>query len=123
MKTLAIRIENEQHAQLSMIAQLEHLTMIDAIRQAIDQWIELRRNQPELQQRAQAVLDDIERDATTRREAIAALFSEDSPVSPFEGNSGSSELGDESPTPEGTEPIDIKSPRSRRPKGGDSATS
>ena len=77
MKTLAIRIENEQHAQLSMIAQLEHLTMIDAIRQAIDQWIGERRNQPELRERAEAVLADIEHQAATRRGAIAALLGDE----------------------------------------------
>ena len=36
MKTLAIRLEEDQHAQLTMIAQLEQLTVVDAIRQAID---------------------------------------------------------------------------------------
>jgi ferric-dicitrate binding protein FerR (iron transport regulator) len=74
MKTMAIRLEEEQHAQLSMIAQLEELTVADAIRQAIDQWVEARRNNPQLQQRAEAVLAEIERDATTRRGAIAALL-------------------------------------------------
>ena len=70
-KTLAIRLESGQHAQLTMIAQLEELTMTDAIRQAIDQWIETRRNNPQLQERAEAVLADIERDAASRRGAIA----------------------------------------------------
>ena len=74
MKTLAIRLEENQHAQLSVIAQLEELTLTDAIRQAIDQWIEARRDSPDLKQRAQAVLDGIEQEAATRRSAIAALL-------------------------------------------------
>ena len=53
MKTLAIRLEEEQHAQLGMIAKLEELTVTDAIRQAIDQWIESKRSNPELQARAE----------------------------------------------------------------------
>ena len=68
MKTMAIRQEEDQHAQLCMIAQLEELTVADAIRQAIDQWVEARRNNPQLQQRAEAVLAEIERDATTVEE-------------------------------------------------------
>jgi hypothetical protein len=76
MKTLAIRLEEEQHAQLSMIAQLEELTVTDAIRQAIDAWIEQRKSNPQLQARAEAVLADIERDAATRRGAISALMGE-----------------------------------------------
>jgi hypothetical protein len=74
MKTLAIRLEEDQHAQLGMIAQLEELTVTDAIRQAIEQWIETRRSNPQLQARAEAVLADIDRDAATRRDAIATLL-------------------------------------------------
>jgi len=77
MKTLAIRLEEEQHAQLGMIAQLGELTVTDAIRQAIDQWIESKRNNPELQARAEAVLESIEREAATRRGAIAALLGDE----------------------------------------------
>ena len=105
MKTLAIRLEEDQHAQLSMIAQLEGLTMIDAIRQAIDQWIGERKNQPELRERAEAVLADIEHEAATRRGAIAAL------------------LGDENTS--ASEPHATggrASSRSARSKGGDEAS-
>jgi hypothetical protein len=76
VKTLAIRLEEEQHAQLTIIAQLEELTVTDAIRQAIEQWVEARRNNPQLKARAQAVLDEIEQEATTRKGAIAALLSD-----------------------------------------------
>jgi hypothetical protein len=78
MKSLAIRLEEQQHAQLGMIAKLEKLTVTDAIRQAIDQWIESKRSNPELQARAEAVLADIEQDAATRRGAINALLGETS---------------------------------------------
>jgi hypothetical protein len=105
VKTLAIRLEEEQHAQLGMIAQLEELTVTDAIRQAIEQWITERRSNPALQARAEAVLADIERDASTRRGAIAALLGEDTSTKP----------------PEGTTPI-VRG-RSSRAKGGDDASS
>ena len=81
MKTLAIRLEEDQHAQLGMIAQLEELTVTDAIRQAIEQWIEARRSNPQLQARAEAVLADIDRDAATRRDAIATLLGSKAPTS------------------------------------------
>lgn len=77
MKTLGIRLEEDQHAQLTMIAQLESLTIVDAIRQAIDQWIEARRDRPELKERAQSLLDEIEQEAAARRGAIAALLGSD----------------------------------------------
>jgi hypothetical protein len=76
MKTLAVRLDEEQHAQLGVIAQLAEMTVTDAIRQAVDQWIASRRSTPELQARAEAVLADIDRDADARREAIASLLAE-----------------------------------------------
>ncbi len=103
MKTLAIRLEEEQHAQLGMIAKLEELTVTDAIRQAIDQWIESKRSNPELQARAEAVLADIEQEAATRRGAITALLQ-----------------GSETTTVRTTEP-GTQSRRSRS-KGGDAAS-
>jgi hypothetical protein len=106
MKTLAIRLEEDQHAQLGMIAQLEELTVTDAIRQAIEQWIETRRSNPQLQARAEAVLADIDRDAATRRDAIATLLGTPAPVSApakRRGGTGGSKgpqatLGKEEPT-------------------------
>lgn len=82
MKTMAVRLEDEQHAQLAMIAQLEELTVADAIRQAIESWIDARRSNPQLQQRAEAVLAEIEREASTRRGAIEALLAGETPPNP-----------------------------------------
>jgi len=103
MKTLAIRLEEDQHAQLAMIATLEELTLTDAIRQAIDQWIESKRSNPELQARAETVLADIDREAETRRGAIASLLSGEAPTAPT------------------TEP-GSSSRRASRSKGGDAAS-
>jgi hypothetical protein len=74
MRTLAIKLEDEEHALLGMIAKLEGLTLTDALRQAIGQWIDERRNNPELQARAAAVMADIDREAATRKGAIASLM-------------------------------------------------
>jgi predicted transcriptional regulator len=82
MKTLAIRLDEEQHAQLGMIAKLEDLSVTDVIRQAIEQWIEAKRSNPGLQKRAEAVLAEIEHEAATRRGAISALLSGESTLPP-----------------------------------------
>ena len=74
VKTLAIRLPDELHAQLVLLAQFEGSTLTDAIRQAIEQFIERQRTEGDLAGRAAEALADIERDATTRREAIQALF-------------------------------------------------
>lgn len=74
MKTLAIRLDDDLHAQLSVLAQLAGVTVTDAIRQAIEAHVTSLRSNPELSTRAEAVLADIERDATERKQAIAKLF-------------------------------------------------
>lgn len=73
-KTLAIRLDDELHARLSVIAQLEGSTITEEIREAIESHIERKRVSGELSERAGSVLEEIEREAATRRSAIAALF-------------------------------------------------
>lgn len=121
MKTLAIRLEDDQHAQLSMIAQLEDLTMIDAIRQAIDQWIEERRNQPGLQERAAAVLADIEHEAATRRGALAALLGE--AASDSSEKEETADKQEKRPSGRRKEPMGFRPGQADSPGGGEPATS
>ena len=72
MKTMAIRLEDELHAQLALVAQLENTTVTDLIRSAVASYIEQKR--AELSGRAEAALAEIEREAAARRQAITALF-------------------------------------------------
>jgi predicted DNA-binding protein len=78
VKTLAIRLEPETHAQLSLIAQLRGSTITDEIRQAMDAHITASKTLPELAAQADSVLEDIEREAAARRDAIATLFGQQS---------------------------------------------
>jgi hypothetical protein len=75
-KTLAIKLEDDTHAQLTILAQLEEMPVSDALKKAVDGYIVSKRSQPELKARLESVLADIERDAATRRDAITSLFSE-----------------------------------------------
>jgi predicted transcriptional regulator len=86
MRTLAIRLDDELHAQLGMIAKLEELTLTDALLQAIDQWIGERKNNPKLQARAAAILADIDKDAATRKGAIEALLGNEGTPSRTKGS-------------------------------------
>ena len=77
MKTLAIRLDDELHSQLQVLAQLAGTTITDEIRQAIDAHVTARRGSEELTQAAQGLLEEIERDAQSRRAALATLFGSD----------------------------------------------
>lgn len=105
VKTLAIRLEPELHAHLSLIAQLRGSTITDEIRSAIEAHIAAVKATPDLASKADSVLEDIEREAAARRDAIATLF-------------GSDQSSADSPAPASG------SSRSRRKagSGGDSGT-
>lgn len=103
VKTLAIRLEPDLHAQLSLIAQLRGSTITDEIRAAIESHIATVKADPALATRADDVLESIERDATTRRAAIATLFGTEqdpaaaAPTSSRSRGSRKAASGDEDP--------------------------
>lgn len=80
VKTLAIRLEPDLHQQLSLIAQLRGQTITDEIRRAIETHIASVKASPDLAAQAEGVLEDIERQATARRAAIATLFGSGQPA-------------------------------------------
>jgi predicted transcriptional regulator len=110
MKTLAIRLEDDIHAQLTMLAQLEGLTVTDAIRQAIASFVEAKRSNPELSAKAEAVLADIDRDAASRRDAIASLFESEQPKAQRSAPKATTDAGEKT------------LPRPGRAKGGTPAS-
>ena len=79
MKTLAIRLDDELHARLTMLAKLSGVTVTDAIRTAIDTYVAALAANGELSARAENALADIDREAKAQREAIASLFAAPSP--------------------------------------------
>ena len=60
--------------RLSMLAQLEGISLTDAIRQAIEGYVEQQRSETDLTARAGQALEEIERDASARREAIKSWW-------------------------------------------------
>jgi ribosomal 50S subunit-associated protein YjgA (DUF615 family) len=74
LRTLAVRITEDLRAQLDIIAQLTGRSTTEEIRLALEYWIEKTKADPATLQRAEAIRAEIERDAQTRRKAIAAIF-------------------------------------------------
>lgn len=74
VKTLAIRLEPDRHASLVIIAGLRGNTITDELRAAVEAHIAAAKTEPDLAAQADTVLDEIERDASARRDAIASLF-------------------------------------------------
>jgi predicted transcriptional regulator len=82
MKAIALRLDDGLHAQLQVIAQLQGVTLTELIRTAVETYLDQARQAPELAAKAQGVLDAIEAEAASRRDAIATLFTPPTPEAP-----------------------------------------
>lgn len=74
MKTLAIRLEDEQHARLAILARLSEQSVTDVIRVAIDSRLDALSADPAIAAKAASLTETIDREAAEQRDAIAALF-------------------------------------------------
>ncbi|MFL6163280.1 MAG: hypothetical protein ACJ74U_13755 [Jatrophihabitantaceae bacterium] len=74
VKTLAVRLPDELHAQLVLVAGLDGVSLAEAIRTAVEDSIGRRRDNGELAAQAQAALEQVDREVTTRRAALQALL-------------------------------------------------
>jgi predicted DNA-binding protein len=74
VKTLGIRLPDELHTQFVLVASLDGLSLTDAIRKAVELYVETKRSEGDFAERATAALEEIEREAATRRSAIEGLF-------------------------------------------------
>jgi predicted DNA-binding protein len=74
VKTLAIRLPDELHAQLVLIASLEGQSLTDTIRQAISELIERKRGNGDLAAQAAKALEEMEQETQARKAALQALL-------------------------------------------------
>lgn len=74
IKTLAVRLDDDLHARLSILAKLTGVSVTDAIRTAIEKEIEAMASNPEVTSKAKQLQDEITRTADEQRAAITALL-------------------------------------------------
>jgi uncharacterized membrane-anchored protein YjiN (DUF445 family) len=74
IRPLSVRMTEGTRAQLDIIAQLNDRSVTEEVREALEFWIERSKTDPKVLQRADAVKAEIEREAATKRSAIAAIF-------------------------------------------------
>jgi hypothetical protein len=75
VKTLGIRFKPDLHTQITVIAQLRGRSFQDEVIAASEAHVAQAKSDPALVTRLQAAIADIDRDAASRRDALAALFS------------------------------------------------
>ncbi|AQP47283.1 DNA-binding protein [Tessaracoccus aquimaris] len=74
MKTLAIRLDDDVHARLVILAKLADVSLTDAIRQAIESQIQVMSSDPALSAKAEALREEIDREAREQQGALSLLF-------------------------------------------------
>ena len=79
-KTLGIRFRPDLHTQITVIAQLRGRSFQDEVIAACEAHLAQAKSDPALVTRIQAAIADIDRDAASRRDALAALFSTTDPA-------------------------------------------
>jgi len=86
VRTLAVRVSPDYHAQLSMVAQVDEMSLTDLMMAALDNHMAARREASDFKAKAQKALEDAEAQmARTRAMLLGALPEAASP-----GGSGAS---------------------------------
>lgn len=57
MKTMTLRLDDKQHAQLEAIARADGTNVTDAIRTAVDEHVAARRRDPEFRARVRDIIE------------------------------------------------------------------
>ena len=78
VKTLAIRLDSELHARISILARLAELSVTDAIRVAIENHVEVMAADPAVAAKAVSLREQIAREAADQQSALQALFGAES---------------------------------------------
>jgi hypothetical protein len=80
VKTLGIKLPPGLHAQFTLVAQLDGISLGDAALRAVESYVQTKRSESDFAARAQAALEEIEREAAARRGAIQGLFGSETPA-------------------------------------------
>jgi hypothetical protein len=80
VKTLGIKVPDALHAQFALVAQLDGISLGDAAVRAVELYVAAKKAEPDFAARAQAALEEIEREAAARRGAIQGLFGTEAPT-------------------------------------------
>jgi hypothetical protein len=91
VRTLAVRVSPDFHAQLSMVAQVDEVSLTDLMMTALENHIAARREAEDFQAKAQTALEEAEAQMARTRAMLLGNLPEGS--SAGEGGSGSSGAG------------------------------
>jgi hypothetical protein len=80
VRTIALRVSPDYHAQLTLVAQVHEITLVDLMQRALDKYMAERRSAPDFQEKVQAALAEAEAQmARTRAMLLGTVSTEGTP--------------------------------------------
>lgn len=79
LRTIAVRVSPDFHAQLSMVAQIDDISLTDFMMAALEDRVATRRNAPDFKAKAQAALEEAEAQMARTRAMLLGAVSEGAP--------------------------------------------
>lgn len=79
MRTLAVRVTPDYHAQLSMVAQVDGISLTDLMMKALDSYMASRRDAPEFKAKVQAALEEAEAQMARTKAMLLGTLPESEP--------------------------------------------
>jgi hypothetical protein len=77
-RTLAVRVSPDYHAQLSMVAQVDEMTLVDLMMTALDKYMASRRESEDFKAKVQQALEDAEAQMARTRAMLLGTLPEGS---------------------------------------------
>ena len=77
VRTLAVRVSPDYHAQLSMVAQVDEMSLTDLMMAALDQYMAVRRESDDFKAKVQKALEDAEAQMARTRAMLLGTLPED----------------------------------------------
>ena len=79
-RPLAVRVSPDYHAQLSMVAQVDEMSLTDLMMKALDQYMASRRESEDFKAKVQKALEDAEAQMARTRAILLGAVSEGTPT-------------------------------------------
>jgi hypothetical protein len=93
VRTLAVRVSPDFHAQLSMVAQVDEVSLTDLMMTALENHMTARREAPDFQAKAQRALEDAEAQMARTRAMLLGTLPEASTTGEASGDAPTTPRG------------------------------
>lgn len=82
VRTTALRVSPDYHAQITLVAQVDEITLVDLVQRALDKYVAERRAAPDFQEKVAAALPEAEAQMARTRAMLLGTVTGDAAAEP-----------------------------------------